>query len=151
MYRLFKKNNNKGFTLVELLAALTIVGIILIAFIPVFPQVLSWTDKNKSNLVTDNIAGYFINKFKDDQELQIFIQKQNTIPNCDNPDTSDVIYTDTESVQDVIYEANMTVCQDDVIEEDLELSLYRIHLTVHPENDESSSIDTYFYLPGEGD
>jgi len=36
MYRLLKKNNNKGFTLVELLAELTIVSIIMVAFTQYF-------------------------------------------------------------------------------------------------------------------
>ena len=136
----------------ELLASLTIVSIILIAFIPIFPQILSWSDKNESNLVTNNIADEFIYKFKNDPTyktpLKEFLHETSSSDDCENPTLYDG--KPQLQVQDVDYVANLTICQDPVSLED-EIGLYRVHLTVHPENEENNSIDTYFYMTSEGD
>ena len=53
-----KKNtqNEKGMTLVEILAALVILGIVFIGFMSVFPQMTLFNAKTKDKLETMNLA-----------------------------------------------------------------------------------------------
>lgn len=48
--------DNRGFTLVEVLASLTILGIVFIGFMTVFPQMTKFNEKTEDKLVTMNLA-----------------------------------------------------------------------------------------------
>lgn len=51
-----KLKNEKGFTLVEILAALTILGIVFISFMTIFPQMSNLNERTETKLQTMNIA-----------------------------------------------------------------------------------------------
>lgn len=51
-----KANNENGFTLVEILAALTILGIVFISYMTIFPQMNNMNERTETKLVTMNIA-----------------------------------------------------------------------------------------------
>lgn len=48
--------NDKGFTLVEILASLTILGIVFIGFMTVFPQMTKFNEKTEDKLISMNLA-----------------------------------------------------------------------------------------------
>src|SRR5690606_24496980 len=50
------KVNEKGMTLVEILAALVILGIVFIGFMTVFPQMTKFNEKTYTKLDTMNLA-----------------------------------------------------------------------------------------------
>ncbi|WP_252502819.1 prepilin-type N-terminal cleavage/methylation domain-containing protein [Sporosarcina sp. Marseille-Q4943] len=50
------KINEKGMTLVEILAALVIFGIVFIGFMTIFPQMTNFNEKTGSKLETMNLA-----------------------------------------------------------------------------------------------
>lgn len=56
MKRNHKKINEAGMTLVEVLAALVILGIVFIGFMTIFPQMTSFNEKTETKLETMNLA-----------------------------------------------------------------------------------------------
>lgn len=56
--KIMEKNNNaqKGLTLVEILAALVILGIVFISFMTIFPQMTLFNNKTETKLDTMNLA-----------------------------------------------------------------------------------------------
>lgn len=51
-----KAKNEKGFTLVEVLAALTILGILFISYMTIFPQMTKMNERTGAKLETMNMA-----------------------------------------------------------------------------------------------
>ena len=51
-----KWKNGRGFTLVEILASLTILGIIFISFMMIFPQMSNMNERTAAKLETMNVA-----------------------------------------------------------------------------------------------
>ncbi|WP_432358368.1 PulJ/GspJ family protein [Sporosarcina sp. UB5] len=57
--------NEKGMTLVEILAALVILGIVFIGFITIFPQMTNFNERTESKLETMNLARRELAELKD--------------------------------------------------------------------------------------
>lgn len=49
--------NEQGFTLIEVIAAMAILVLVLMAFLPVFPQTLAWAKSAESELVAGQLLG----------------------------------------------------------------------------------------------
>lgn len=125
------KKNEKGFTLVEILASLTILGIVFISFMTIFPQMSNLNSKTEAKLETINIAR---------KELPVW--KEDPLPLNRN---NDLVIIKEDSVTKpgyIIYEYSYknepsftyrVTCKR---ESDLpttqkgEVKLYRIHITV---------------------
>jgi len=60
-----KKLNEAGMTLVEILAALVILGIVFIGFMTIFPQMTSFNEKTETKLVTMNLARAELSELKE--------------------------------------------------------------------------------------
>lgn len=58
------KVNEKGMTLVEILAALVILGIVFIGFMTIFPQMTKFNEKTGSKLSAMNEARVHLDNFK---------------------------------------------------------------------------------------
>lgn len=58
------KGNEKGMTLVEILAALVILGIVFIGFMTVFPQMTKFNEKTGTKLETMHEARNLLHEFK---------------------------------------------------------------------------------------
>lgn len=67
-------NNQKGFSLIEVLAALVIITIILLSFIQVFIQTNKTSHYNNERLVIINLADATIERLK----VSNFVKKENT-------------------------------------------------------------------------
>ncbi|GKV54432.1 hypothetical protein NCCP2222_03790 [Sporosarcina sp. NCCP-2222] len=65
MKRLRVDNNERGVTLVELLASLVILGIVFVGFMTVFPQMTNFNEKTGSKLETMNLARSKLEEIKD--------------------------------------------------------------------------------------
>lgn len=63
MLKSSKKLNQKGLTLVEVLAALVILGIVFIGIMTVFPQMTIFNEKTETKLDTMNLARQEMNSF----------------------------------------------------------------------------------------
>ena len=58
------KVNEKGMTLVEILAALVILGIVFVGFMTIFPQMTNFNEKTESKLETMNLAQNEVRYFR---------------------------------------------------------------------------------------
>ncbi|MCM3743490.1 type II secretion system GspH family protein [Sporosarcina luteola] len=58
------KVNEKGMTLVEILAALVILGIVFVGFMTIFPQMTNFNEKTGTKLETMNEARNLLHEFK---------------------------------------------------------------------------------------
>ncbi|PIC72779.1 type II secretion system protein [Sporosarcina sp. P17b] len=59
--------NERGFTLVEILASLTILGIVFISFMTIFPQMVNVNDRTGTKLDTMNVAKKLLNEIRDSE------------------------------------------------------------------------------------
>lgn len=76
-----KAYKEKGFTLVEVLAALTILGIVFISYMTIFPQMVNMNERTETKLETMNVAKKELAKVKSrDYELN----GENKIKDSDN-------------------------------------------------------------------
>ncbi|SKA90868.1 MULTISPECIES: type II secretion system protein [Sporosarcina] len=60
-----KTNNEKGMTLVEILAALVILGIVFIGFMTIFPQMNNMNNRTETKLETMNLAKKVLADFRE--------------------------------------------------------------------------------------
>jgi prepilin-type N-terminal cleavage/methylation domain-containing protein len=59
-----QKGNEKGMTLVEILAALVILGIVFIGFMTIFPQMTNFNEKTGNKLSAMNEARVILDNYK---------------------------------------------------------------------------------------
>lgn len=79
--------SNKGFTLVEILATITLLGIIIVTFIPFFTQYAIFTSKTEENLDAINLAEQLLYESTTSDQLHAVIQGDANFVsnNCDAP------------------------------------------------------------------
>lgn len=68
MKRLRVNNNERGLTLVEILASLVILGIVFVGFMTVFPQMTNFNEKTKTKLLAMNEARILLSDFKEEKD-----------------------------------------------------------------------------------
>lgn len=129
--------NQKGLTLIELLAAITIIGIILIGFVTFFAQSINFSVKVEDNLSSVNIAEKFLYEVKSNNQVISALQSGNEYACDTNPFTvsgTDLALTIDSDYNDYFYEVNnngyypdVTICRNT---EEKNLDLYRVHVAV---------------------
>ncbi|WP_163971640.1 type II secretion system protein [Oceanobacillus halotolerans] len=55
MYNRFRKLNSQGFTLIEIIASIAILGMVVAIFLPIFPQIMNWTNNTDDELTASNL------------------------------------------------------------------------------------------------
>ena len=76
-----KANKEKGFTLVEVLAALTILGIVFISYMTIFPQMSNMNERTETKLETMNVAKKVLTDIKNEESYALLeIDKIKTSP-----------------------------------------------------------------------
>jgi len=162
MGKAYKKINCNGLTLIEVLAALVILGIVFIGIMSVFPQMSVFNEKTGSKLNTMNLARQEMSEFtKDDvlythgfpvenEELTLFIEDKlellfpTEIISENEPLNDDFI--DYKLVKDGInYHYQILNNPDIGSGSSAEISLYRVILSVRSESNTPVS-KTYGYL-----
>ncbi len=68
-------NKENGFTLVEVLAALTILGIVFISYMTIFPQMVNMNERTEMKLESMNIAKKELTKVKSDNFVLDQVEK----------------------------------------------------------------------------
>lgn len=56
-----KHNPEGGFTLIEIITSIAVIVLVLIAFIPIFPQTMLWSKTAETELVSGNLLGRVAN------------------------------------------------------------------------------------------
>lgn len=83
-------DNESGLTLVEILAALVILGIVFIGFMTVFPQMNLFNQRTESKLVTMNLAKQELAELKEAPSRLAPERKQITVKAGDGYETYDL-------------------------------------------------------------
>ncbi|QTD41568.1 prepilin-type N-terminal cleavage/methylation domain-containing protein [Sporosarcina sp. Te-1] len=68
------QNNERGLTLVEILASLVILGIVFVGFMTVFPQMTNFNEKTGSKLETMNLARLELEEYKKPKFISDFTE-----------------------------------------------------------------------------
>lgn len=137
-----QKKNEKGMTLVELLAAITILGIVLLSIMYVFPQMTSSNLQTEIKLETMNLARAELVNLKEG------IVELNLLDS--NPDKSTFAefhrYTYSYSGTDYVYEVDYYT--EAKLQKDVELpltgELNQVHIKVY--NEDKLISETFGYL-----
>lgn len=150
MRSLFFKQNSNGFTLIEIIASIAILGMVIAVFLPTFPQMMSWTKIADDELVASNLLGQVAYDIKLDSETMDSLKSRSVI--ADNCSEKDLITYDLGQNYDYqengeIYYPKVTICQQQNEQVDeVQLGLYRTRIQIYKENESNMLSDTYIYL-----
>jgi len=140
-----KWKNERGFTLVEILASLTILGIVFISFMTIFPQMSNFNAKTEAKLETLNLA-----------KKELLVWKGNPLPLNKNEDLEDIKEDSLTKPGHVIYEYKYkkepSFTYRVILKKESDLSttqkgeaqLFRIHITIFKGGREIS--ETFGYM-----
>lgn len=135
-------NNEKGITLVEILAALVILGIVFISFMTIFPQMNNINNRTETKLVTMNIAKQELAKLKGPPSR---LDPNKKIKNSMSPDLFET-YDLSEGNYNILvdcYDTQSQTCSG-TGETSRKPKLYKIHIKV--EKDGKLNSETFGYL-----
>lgn len=120
--------NSNGLTLIEVLAATLLLGIVLISLMSFLGQSLFFSQKVEDNLSAVNIADKVLYEFKENMGASL------TGQSCPSTNPIDLAFLPKDSDNRYFYEINnkkyypvITVCQSD---NEKTLDLYRVHITI---------------------
>ena len=134
-------NNENGLTLVEILAALVILGIVFIGFMTIFPQMNLFNQRTESKLVTMNLAKQELAELKEAPSRLAPERKQMTIKAGEQYETYD-LSRDAYNIQIDCYKEVRThiTCSETAGKP----ALHKIHIRIQ-ENGKLTS-ETFGYL-----
>lgn len=125
MYSKVIKKNSRGFTLVEVIASIVILGIVVVSLLPFFPQVLGWSKATEDQLVASNLLSQVAYELKND-EGQAFLPSEGKV----NFNTEYTVNNETyKPVVEIIKQTS----------EEEKLNLFKAKITIADKN-------TYVYL-----
>lgn len=137
-----KVNNEKGITLVEILAALVILGIVFIGFMTIFPQMNNFNNRTEAKLVTMNIAKQELVKLKGSPSR---LDPNKKIKNSMSPDLFETydLSGDNYNILVDCYDTQDQTCSG-AGETSRKSKLYKIHIKV--KKDGKLNSETFGYL-----
>ncbi|SDD15534.1 prepilin-type N-terminal cleavage/methylation domain-containing protein [Terribacillus halophilus] len=97
----------QGFTLVEILVSLTILAIIIIAFVPIFTQAAIHNKINGNILKTNEAAHLVASKYENLADIQGLTGQ---LPSCDNSE-KEIPLVREELIGDTKYKTAVTLCK----------------------------------------
>lgn len=133
--------NRKGFTLIEVIAAISILAITMSILLPMLPQLLNWENKTKNEIVASNLLPQIVGDIKQIDSVTNFFNKEFQF--CNQPSREDVSFKEYE-VNNLTYNTKLNICKE------ADVDLFRTHITVLS-SDGKKITDSYTYLPGDSD
>src|SRR5690606_20847758 len=124
--------NNQGFTLIEIIASIAILGLIIAVLLPIFPQIVGWTNQSSETLVASQLLDQVAHDIRTNEDI-----------NLSNIESLSLEY----EVDEMVYTPKITLSQTN---EERELGLYRTHIEIYKLNEGKQLTDTYIYIMGEG-
>ncbi|NEU29787.1 prepilin-type N-terminal cleavage/methylation domain-containing protein [bacterium LRH843] len=124
--------NNKGLTLIELLASMVILSIVIIFFLSFFSQSIMLSVKVEDQLTTVNVAERIMNNVR-------------KLPEGDldpGPCGNEYKHEPSYEVNGKHYYPAVAICQS---HEEKHLDLYRIHVKIYTNNDYNASPSSEIY------
>ncbi|PAD36432.1 prepilin-type N-terminal cleavage/methylation domain-containing protein [Terribacillus saccharophilus] len=101
-----------GFTLIEILVSITILAIIIIAFIPMFTQAAIHNRVNGESLRTNEAAQVVASKFETLSDIQKIIGNTSTLAECSSQQALETVsLPKNEVVGGTPYQSKVTLCK----------------------------------------
>ncbi|MYL57949.1 prepilin-type N-terminal cleavage/methylation domain-containing protein [Virgibacillus halodenitrificans] len=138
MYTKFKQMNSSGFTLIEIIASITILGVVIAALLPIFPQIFSWTKMTEDELSSSNLLGKVAQDIEDEGLVSV-----EQLPTCPTTESLENFAKNTPSKEGP-YSVDVAVCQS---EEEVALDLIRAHIQILQGGKKIS--ESYTYITGD--
>ncbi|WP_157724849.1 type II secretion system protein [Virgibacillus phasianinus] len=143
-------SNNNGFTLIEIIASIAILGMVIVVLLPFFPQLADWTASTDNQLVASNLLNGAVHNVTNHEDVLVNYLNSASVPAC----TADAMQI-PESIlgNAVTYKVNgkqfslaLSVCQST---DEVNLGLYRTHIQLYSDTSPETMLsDTYIYLVG---
>jgi len=139
-----KANNpDGGFTLVEIIASIVLLGLVISVFMAIFPQMINWSNSAEKELVSSNLTAKVANdiyegdyqqdlnaiysnltkELNGSKECKLGSGEYKPIQTSDGLQTKDF----TENVNNIVYTIQMEAC---VKYDEYKDSLMRVHFTI---------------------
>lgn len=138
MFMKNKSMDSHGFTLIEIIASIAILGMVIAALLPIFPQIFSWTKSTENQLTASHLLGQVA---ADLQDLDI-----HTIAVCPNAEQISAVALGeyaTYQLNNKTYNVHVDVCQ---TSEEKKYGLIRAHFVIEADGKKSES---FTYIRGE--
>lgn len=141
-------NKENGFSLVEILASLTILGIVFISFMTIFPQMNNFNNRTEAKLETMNVAKQELAKLKSTR-YPIDINKKIKSSTIKAPYETFLLSDEEYRIEMFCYDENKQNCSgkkndDNSENKDRKTQLYKIYIEVTKQGKISS--ETFGYL-----
>ncbi|SET45090.1 prepilin-type N-terminal cleavage/methylation domain-containing protein [Oceanobacillus limi] len=134
--------NRDGFTLIEIIASIALLSMVIAIFLPIFPQIINWTNQSEGQLKSGNLMDQVI--FDLENHSNIHTNFNTSCPAMSDP--FDVRNISNEFIYLEGYYPVIRGCKEE------ELDLYRTQIQIHQTDDPGRIFsDTYIYLEGELD
>jgi prepilin-type N-terminal cleavage/methylation domain-containing protein len=138
VYQKLKKLNSNGFTLIEIIASITLLGTIVAILLPVFPQIISWTQNSDDELVASNLLSQVAYDIKD-----IDINQSLPLPSCEGnkKQLDNSTYRNANELNEKIYNIELFACKEEGV------NLYRTNIQIKKDGNILS--ESYTYITGD--
>ncbi|MBD8068857.1 prepilin-type N-terminal cleavage/methylation domain-containing protein [Bacillus sp. PS06] len=132
--------NQKGLTLIELLASIVIISIIIISFLSVFSQFFIFSNKQEDKLTVINLAEKVLSDVKDGEI--------SALPTSSQPNPRpEELFTETMNGKSYfVYVAKMNLAEHKPSE--LELGLSRVQIKIYSDKNVQSSTKPLIHIYG---
>src|SRR5699024_182355 len=153
---LYKNIDSKnGFTLIEIIASITLLSILLIIFIPVFPKIMKGSINTEHEMVAGNLLSSVVDDIQTEHQAKTtkFAKYINTPTNsksCNTPKKAPQNVLPKEGnyqVDDETFTTKLTLCQE---EREKELDIVRVHIEIlSVDKKVLTNYYTYFIIVGD--
>ncbi|WP_106496912.1 type II secretion system protein [Lentibacillus sp. Marseille-P4043] len=141
MTRKIDRKSNSGFTLIEIIASIAILGMVIAVFLPIFPQIMKWTVNTDNELVASNLLGQVAYDVKN---ASIIDQKTGTISICPTYSSikkSSLGNLSSYTLNDNDYSVKLHICKEK------DVDLYRTNIQIYTATNKKVS-ESYTYISG---
>ncbi|WP_176555828.1 type II secretion system protein [Virgibacillus ndiopensis] len=135
MYSKKTKKNSHGFTLIEIIASIALLGLIAAVFLPILPQMMNWSTHTDNELVSSNLLSRVASEVKTVNITEFYDAKIN---NCSQNEGEDKFFK-KYTLNNREYNATLSLCKEN------EVNLYRTHIKIYTTNETLTS-DSFTYI-----
>ncbi|RIU89720.1 type II secretion system protein [Oceanobacillus picturae] len=130
-------NNDRGFTLIEIIASIALLALVIMVLLPIFPQIFKWTGKTENELTASNLVGQVAYDVKNDRVEDWY---PTPVKECKGEEKG--ISYKTYTLNNINYQSTIGLCKEAPV------NLYRAEIKVYGENNNLIS-ESYTYIKSE--
>lgn len=152
---LYKNIDSKnGFTLIEIIASITLLSIILIIFIPAFPKIMKGSIDTEHEMVAGNLLSTVVHDLQEASQNETttfakYLTRTTNMKRCRTPETvppHDLPKEGRYQVAGETFTTNIALCQE---EDERDIGLVRAQIEIIS-SDEKVLTHSYTYIPEDG-